>query len=186
MGLPNEDELVGKGVSYCATCDGAFYKDKVVAVIGGGNTALEDALYLSDICKTVYLIHRRDKFKADEALTDKLNCKENVKCIFNSEVVKLNSNNILTSIDIKSGDNISNIIISGLFIAVGRVPENQNFAKVVNLDDFGYVIASENCHTNVDGIFVAGDNRTKLLRQLVTATGDGAVAATEAIKYINR
>ena len=186
LGLSNEDKLVGKGVSYCATCDGSFYKDKVVAVVGGGNTAIEDALYLSDICKMVYLIHRRDKLRAEETLIDKLNSKDNVKCIFNSEVIKLNSDSILTSIEVKSENNISTIDVSGLFIAVGRVPENQNFAKVVNLDNFGYVIASEDCHTNVDGIFVAGDNRTKLLRQLVTATGDGAVAATEAIKYINR
>ena len=182
LGLPNEDDLVGRGVSYCATCDGAFYKGRDVAVVGGGNTAIEDALYLSDICRTVYLIHRRDKFKAEDVLIDKLNEKDNIKCIFNSNITKLNASDKLSSIEI-NGD--STISVDGLFIAVGRVPENQNFAKVINLNDFGYVIASEDCHTNVDGIFVAGDNRTKLLRQLVTATGDGAVAATEAIKYIN-
>lgn len=182
LGLPNEDDLVGKGVSYCATCDGAFYKGRDVAVVGGGNTAIEDALYLSDICRTVYLIHRRDKFKAEDVLIDKLNEKDNIKCIFNSNVTKLNASDKLSSVEI-NGE--STIDVDGLFIAVGRVPENQNFAKVINLNDFGYVIASEDCHTNVPGIFVAGDNRTKLLRQLVTATGDGAVAATEAIKYIN-
>ena len=181
LGLPNEDDLVGRGVSYCATCDGAFYKDKDVAVVGGGNTAIEDALYLSDTCHTVYLIHRRDKFKAEETLIEKLKEKNNIKCIFNSTVTKLIADDKLTGIVV----NDSEISVDGLFIAVGRVPENQNFAKVVSLDKFGYVIASEDCHTNVDGIFVAGDNRTKLLRQLVTATGDGAVAATEAIKYIN-
>lgn len=181
LGLSNEDELVGRGVSYCATCDGAFYKGKDVAVVGGGNTAIEDALYLSDICRAVYLIHRRDKFKAEEALIEKIKEKSNVKCIFNSTVTKLVGTDKLTGILV----NDSEISVDGIFIAVGRVPENQNFSKIINLDNFGYVIASEDCHTNVDGIFVAGDNRTKLLRQLVTATGDGAVAATEAIKYIN-
>ena len=183
LGLPNEDELVGKGVSYCSTCDGMFYKGKNVAVVGGGNTALEDALYLSEICNTVYLIHRRDTFRADEALIDEINKCKNIKCIMNSRVTKLNASDKLSSIEINSD---STIAVDGIFIAVGRVPENQNFAKIINLNDFGYVIASEDCHTNVEGIFVAGDNRTKLLRQLVTATGDGAVAATEAIKYINR
>lgn len=181
LGLPNEDELVGRGVSYCATCDGSFYKGFDVAVVGGGNTAIEDALYLSDICRTVYLIHRRDKFKAEESLIERLNDKKNVKCIFNSSITRIIGNDKLTGIEV-NGEEFS---IAGLFVAVGRVPENQNFSKLINLDNFGYVIANENCHTNVDGIFVAGDNRTKLLRQLVTATGDGAVAATEAIKYIN-
>lgn len=184
LGLPNEDELVGSGVSYCATCDGHFYKGRDVAVVGGGNSAVEDALYLSDICRTVYLIHRRDRFKAEEFLIEQLNNKKNIKCIFNSTVTKIISNDKLSAIEV-SGDSVSNIFIDGLFIAVGRVPENQNFSKIINLDSFGYVIASEDCHTNVAGIFVAGDNRTKLLRQLVTATGDGAIAATEAIKYIN-
>jgi thioredoxin reductase (NADPH) len=183
LSLPNEDELVGKGVSYCSTCDGMFYKGKDVAVVGGGNTALEDALYLSEICNTVYLIHRRDTFRADEALIDQVKGTDSIKCIMNSRVTKLIADDKLSSVEI-NGD--STIDVDGIFISVGRVPENQNFAKVINLNDFGYVIASEDCHTNVDGIFVAGDNRTKLLRQLVTATGDGAVAATEAIKYINR
>ena len=182
LGLPNEDELVGKGVSYCSTCDGMFYKGRDVAVVGGGNTALEDALYLSEICNTVYLIHRRDTFRADEALIERVKETNNIKCIMNSRVTKLIADDKLSSIEI-NGD--STIDVDGIFISVGRVPENQNFAKLINLNDFGYVIASEDCHTNVDGIFVAGDNRTKLLRQLVTATGDGAVAATEAIKYIN-
>jgi thioredoxin reductase (NADPH) len=182
LGLPNEDELVGRGVSYCATCDGSFYKGLDVAVVGGGNSAIEDALYLSDICRTVYLIHRRDSFKAEESLVERLSEKKNIRCIFNSSITRISGSDKLTGIEV-NGEEIS---VSGLFIAVGRVPENQNFAKVVNLNDLGYVIAGEDCHTNVNGIFVAGDNRTKLLRQLVTATGDGAVAATEAIKYINK
>lgn len=184
--LDREDELVGKGVSYCATCDGGFYKNKVVAVVGGGNTALEDAIYLSDIAKTVYIIHRRDEFRADDILINKLKSKHNVEFILNANVTKLIGDEKLESIELNTKDRIKTIDVSAIFIAVGRVPENQNFAKIINLDKNGYVIAGEDCHTNVDGIFVAGDNRIKSLRQLVTATSDGAIAATEAIKYINK
>lgn len=186
LGLTNEDELVGKGISYCATCDGAFYKNKNVAVVGGGNTALEDALYLSNIANKVYLIHRRDEFKAEEATINLLKEKDNVEFIYNSNVTKLNANEKLESIEITDNNGITkNIEISGLFIAVGRIPENQNFASLINLDNAGYVIAGEDCTTNVDGIFVAGDNRVKEVRQLVTAVSDGAISATAAIKYIN-
>ena len=186
LGLENEEKLIGKGISYCATCDGAFYKGKDVAIQGGGNTALEYTLYLANICKTVYLIHRRDTFKAEEYLVNKLKEKENVKIVLNSTVTKLNASNILESIEVTSNNGNVNVInVSGLFIAIGHVPENQNFAKVVNLDEMGYIIAGENCHTNVTGIYAAGDCRTKMLRQLVTATSDGAIAATEAVKYIN-
>ena len=185
--LPNEDELIGKGISYCATCDGAFFKGKDVAVVGGGNTALEDALYLSDICNKVYLIHRRNEFRADDTLVKELNKKNNIEFIYNSNVTKLIANEKLESIEVTNNDgSVRTIKVSAIFIAVGRIPENQNFAKIINLDDAGYVVAGEDCHTNIDGIFVAGDNRIKSLRQLVTATSDGAMAATEAIKYINK
>ncbi|MBR4618235.1 MAG: thioredoxin-disulfide reductase [Bacilli bacterium] len=186
LGLENESNLIGRGVSYCATCDGAFYKGKDVAIQGGGNTAIEEAIYLSDIAKTVYLIHRRDEFRAEETLINQLKEKENVKFILNSNVTKLNANEKLESIEVTNKDGQSTIInISGLFIAVGRVPENENFRKIIKLNEAGYVEAKEDCHTNVEGIFTAGDNRVKTVRQLVTATADGAVAATEAIKYIN-
>ena len=186
LGLDNEDELIGRGISYCATCDGAFYKKKVVAVVGGGNTALEDALYLSDIAQTVYLIHRRDEFKAEEATVTHLKEKNNIKFIYNSQVTKLNATEKLNSIEVTNKNRkTQTITIDGLFIAVGRIPENQNFAKIITLDSNGYIIAGEDCHTNVEGIYVAGDNRVKQVRQLVTATSDGAIAATEAIKYIN-
>ena len=186
LGLLNEQELVGKGISYCATCDGNFYKGKDVAVVGGGNTALEDALYLSDIVNKVYLIHRRDSFRADDILVNEIKEKENIEIIYNSNIVSLNTKENLNSIDLKNkNEEIRTINLSCVFVAVGRVPENENFGKLVNLDEKGYVIATEDCHTNVDGIFVAGDNRTKMLRQLVTAASDGAQAATEAIKYIN-
>ena len=186
LGLDNEDSLVGKGISYCATCDGAFYRKKVVAVVGGGNTALEDALYLADIAEKVYLIHRRDEFRGSESTVKLLKEKDNIEFIYNSNVTKLNAEEKLKSIEVTNKDgSVKNIDVDGLFVAVGRIPENQNFAKVINLDDSGYAIASEDCHTNTPGIFVAGDNRVKEVRQLVTATGDGAVAATAAIKYIN-
>jgi len=186
LGISLEDELIGKGISYCATCDGAFYKKKNVAVVGGGNTALEDALYLSDIAENVYLIHRRDSFRGENSTVEHLKEKDNVHFIYNSNVTKLHAKERLESIEVTNLDgSVQAIDVSGLFVAVGRIPENQNFASIIQLDDAGYIIAGENCHTNVDGIYVAGDNRVKDLRQLVTATSDGAIAATEAIKYIN-
>ena len=186
LGLSNEDELVGKGISYCATCDGAFYKGKVTAVVGGGNTALEDALYLSDIAAKVYLIHRRDEFRAEETTIEQLKNRDNVEFVLNSSVTKLNAEDRLSSIEVTNKDgSVRNIDVNGLFVAVGRIPENQNFARLVDLDDAGYIKAGEDCKTNCAGIFTAGDNRIKEVRQLVTATGDGAVAATNAIKYIN-
>ena len=181
LGIEKEDEFVGKGISYCATCDGAFYKNKIVAV------AIEDAEYLSDIVNKVYLIHRRDEFRADSVSINKLKEKNNVEFILNSKIKKLNGSEMLESIEVEDNNqNIKTIPITGLFIAVGKIPENENFKEIINMDDKGYIISDELCHTNIDGIFVAGDNREKSLRQLVTATSDGAVAATEAIKYINK
>ena len=186
LGLPNEEALVGRGVSYCATCDGNFYRKRDVAVVGGGNTALEDALYLSDIANTVYLIHRRDSFRGEENTVNKLKEKANVVFIYNSTVTKLNGTDRLESIDVTSLDGENKTIeVSGIFVAIGRVPENVSFANVIDLDESGYAIAGEDCKTKTPGIFVAGDNRTKDVRQLVTAASDGAISATAAIKYIN-
>ena len=186
LGLENEDKLLGRGISYCATCDGNFFKNKSVAVVGGGNTALEDALYLSDIASEVFLIHRRDKFRGEEKTVSKLSEKDNIKFIYNSNVTKLNGKDHLDSIEITDKDNNKKEInVSCLFIAIGRIPENNNFSKVVKLDENGYIESDETCNTITKGIFVAGDNRKKSLRQLVTATSDGAIAATEAINYIN-
>lgn len=184
LGLSNEDELIGKGISYCATCDGAFYKGKDVAIVGGGNTAFDDALYLSNIANTVYLIHRRDEFRADTTIINKLKEKENVKFILNSVVTKLNANDSLESIEVTNNDETKTIKVSGLFVAIGHVPENENFANLINLNEQGYIIAKEDCHTNIEGIYVAGDAREKTLRQLVTAVSDGAIAATNAINEI--
>ncbi len=186
LGLENEDSLAGRGISYCATCDGAFFKNKPVAVVGGGNTALEDALYLADIAQTVYLIHRRDTFRGEEATVTKLKQRDNVEFILNSTVTKLIAEKNLTGIEVSNKDGSTQTIeVNGLFTAIGRIPENQDFADVVNLDKDGYIIADETCKTNAEGIFTAGDNRTKTVRQLVTAAADGAIAATEAIKYIS-
>lgn len=186
LGVEGEDKLVGRGVSYCATCDGAFFRNKKVAVVGGGNTALEDALYLADIAETVYLIHRRDQFRGEDSTVEKLRQRANVQFVYNSQVTRLNADKRLQSIEVtdKQG-NVTALEVSGLFVAVGRIPENQNFASVVELDGAGYALAAENCCTKTPGVFVAGDNRVKEVRQLVTATADGAVAATEAIKFIN-
>jgi thioredoxin reductase (NADPH) len=180
LGLENEDKLAGRGVSYCATCDGAIYKGKTVAVAGGGNGALYEALYLADIVEKIYLVHRRDEFRGDEILTDKLKEKGNVEFIFGSNVTKINGEDRLESIEI---NNERTLEVSALFIAVGREPKN-DFLKVEK-DINGYIQAGEDCKTNIDGIFVAGDVRTKSTRQIVTATSDGAVAATAAIKYLS-
>lgn len=186
LGVDGEKKLVGRGISYCATCDGAFFRGKIVAVVGGGNTALEDALYMADIAEKVYLIHRRDSFRGEEASAEKLQTLGNVELVLNSQVTKLNADKRLQSIEVtdKQGK-VRTLEVSGLFVAVGRIPENQPFAPLIELDSAGYAIAAENCRTKTKGIFVAGDNRVKDVRQLVTATADGAVAATEAVHYIN-
>ena len=188
LGLEDEDRLVGRGISYCATCDGNFYRNKVVAVVGGGNTALEDALYLADLAQKVYLIHRRDSFRGEETTAARLREKPNVEIICNANVTRLIAEKWLKAVEItdKLDGSLRTIELNGLFIAVGRVPENQNFAGLVRLDEAGYVLAGEDCRTGTPGIFTAGDNRSKLLRQLVTATADGAMAATEAVKYLRQ
>ena len=180
LGIDNERELIGKGVSYCATCDGMFYKDKVVAVVGSDTQALLDAIYLANVAKHIYLINKKNKFDDENNNLPKLN--DNVEIIYNSKITKIIGNEKLEKIEI---NNDYLLEISGLFIDVGRVPENENFRKIINVNDDGYIIAGEDCHTNIDGIFVAGDNRTKMIRQLTTAVSDGTVAAIEAIKYIN-
>ncbi|MBQ1453720.1 MAG: thioredoxin-disulfide reductase [Ruminococcus sp.] len=186
LGVEGEDRLVGRGISYCATCDGAFFRKKNVAVVGGGNTALEDALYMADIADKVYLIHRRDSFRGEEATAEKLRQRENIELVLNSQVTKLNAEKRLQSVEVtdKQG-NTRTLEVSGLFVAVGRIPENKSFENLIELDGAGYAASAENCRTKTPGVFVAGDNRQKEVRQLVTAASDGAVAATEAVKYLN-
>lgn len=185
LGIKNEKDFVGRGISYCATCDGNFYKNKDVCVVGGGNTAINEALYLSDIVRKVYLVHRREELRADLKDINLLKNKNNVEFILNSSITKLNGKDILESIDILDKDNnIKNIKVSGLFVAIGHVPLNECFKDLIKIDNNGYVLSKENCHTNIKGIFVAGDIRHKELRQLVTAVSDGAIAAYEAVKYL--
>lgn len=180
-----EDKFLGKGLSYCATCDGNFYKNLDVCVVGGGNTALEDALYLSNICNHVYLIHRRDELRGDKYLIDLLNKKDNVSFIFDSVVKEIRGDDKMSSVLLlnKTNNKEVSINVSGVFVAVGYEPSSKVFNNVINLDEGGY-IKSDDCTTNVSGIFVAGDVRSKKLRQLVTASSDGAIAATLAVSYL--
>lgn len=185
LGLEREEELTGSGVSYCATCDGAFYKNRAVAVSGGGNTALEDALFLSNYCSKVYLVHRRDAFRGEMKLAERLKEKENVEFVLNSNIVKILGEDEVAGVVVK--DKISGeekeLAVEGLFIAIGQMPDNQAFSSIVKLDDKGYIIAGEDCETGTAGIYAAGDCRTKTVRQLTTAAADGAVAALAACAY---
>ena len=183
LNLDKEEEFVGKGISYCATCDGNFYKKKIVAVNGGGNTALEDALYLSNLADIVYLIHRRDTFRGEDRYLDEVKNKSNIKLILNSTIKQLNGVERLESIDVSDMDGkIQTINVDGLFIAIGQTPKNEIFKNIVDLDEKGYIISNDGVHTNQKGIYVAGDTRVKDLRQLTTAVSDGSIAATTAIK----
>ncbi len=188
LGLDREEALLGAGVSYCATCDGAFFKGKDVAVIGGGNTALQDAEFLSNYCNKVYLVHRRDEFRGEAGLVEPLKRKENVEFVLSATVKELVGETVVESLILnnkKTGEDFQ-ISVSGVFAAIGQVPENHAFAGLVRLDDSGFVAASEDCVTSCPGIFAAGDCRTKEVRQLTTAAADGAVAALAACKYISR
>lgn len=182
LGIDREQEFTGKGVSYCATCDGAFFRGRDVAVVGGGNTALEDSLFLSSYCNTVYVIHRRDEFRGDVREVEKLKAKDNVKLIMDSQVTDIIGEDMVSGIKVKNlkGGEEREIKVNGLFIAIGQMPDNERFKNLVDLDEKGYIIAGEDCRTSTAGIFAAGDCRTKNVRQLVTAAGDGAVAALAA------
>lgn len=187
LGLEKENELIGAGISYCATCDGAFFRGKDVAVNGGGNTALEDAIFLSNYCNKVYIVHRRDGFRGEERLLNTLKKKENVEFILNANIVELVAKDRLTGIMVqdKITSSIEKIEISGLFIAIGQIPENQAFSEIIKLDQSGYIRGMEDCKTNEAGVFVAGDCRTKAIRQLATAASDGAIAGLAACEFIN-
>ncbi len=186
LGLEKEKELIGKGISYCATCDGAFYKGKAVAVNGGGNTALEDAIFLSAYCSKVYVIHRRDIFRGEERLLQSLKNKSNVEFVLNSNITELIGEEVLEGVVVKDTktDQEKTISISGLFIAIGQVPNNSIFNNLIELDQSGYIVGKEDCRTNAQGVFVAGDTRTKSVRQLATAASDGAIAGLAACEYI--
>lgn len=182
LGVPGEEKLIGSGVSYCAVCDGAFFKGMDVAVVGGGSTALQDAIYLSHYCNKVYLIHRRDTFRGETHLVQELEKKENVQFVMNHIVTEILGGFMVEGVQIqdKLTESVSELKVDGVFIAVGQIPANDGFADVVDLDSDGYILASEDCRTSAKGIYAAGDCRTKQVRQLITAASDGAVAALAA------
>ena len=186
--LEGEDELVGAGVSYCAVCDGAFYQGRPVAVVGGGDTALQEALFLSARCSKVTLIHRRDLFRGESRLVEQLRGRDNVEFLLSAAVEKLHAGpeglTGLTVRDLK-GDQTLELAVDGLFVAVGQQPQNQLFANLVMTDDRGYFLAGEDCATSLPGVFAAGDCRVKSVRQLTTAVGDGAVAGLAASRYVD-
>ena len=187
LGCPGEEELSGMGVSYCATCDGAFFKEKQVAVVGGGDVALEDAIYLSRFCTKVYLIHRRDEFRGAKVLQDQVKSTDNIEIIYDTVVNSINGTQSVESITVQNTktDSSSELKVDGIFIAVGTVPNTQILSGLVQMDDKGYVVADETCKTSCPGVFVAGDVRTKPLRQVLTATADGANAITSIQKYFS-
>ena len=187
LGLPHEEELIGNGISFCAVCDGAFFKDKKVAVIGGGNSALQEALLLSDLAAEVTVVQNLDFLTGEQKLRDALSEKANVKVILGTVVDSYIGESELTGIRIRreADGALSELPLDGVFLAVGLVPQNEAFAGVVSLDARGYAEAGEDCHTGTDGIFVAGDCRTKRIRQVTTAAADGAIAALAACDYVD-
>ena len=188
LDCPGEGKLVGRGVSYCATCDGAFFRGKTVAVAGGGNTALEDALFLSNICSSVYLIHRRNEFRAEKYLQDAVEKKQNITLLLDSNVTEVLGEERVSALTVenKKSGRKSQLAVDGLFVAIGLAPDTSLFAPLTELDRGGYFVAGEDCRTKVPGLFVAGDARQKPLRQLITAAADGAVAATQAAEYLRK
>jgi thioredoxin-disulfide reductase len=185
--VPGEEEFTGMGVSYCATCDGAFFRNKEVAVIGGGDVALEDAAFLARVCKKVYIIHRRDEFRGAKSLITRLMSMDNVEVIWDSVVEKIEGTNQVEAIQIKSlkTEEKRTIELSGVFVAIGMTPSSQVYQSLIQTNEGGYIIADESCETNVAGIFAAGDIRTKPLKQVITAAADGANAITAVEKYLN-
>ena len=184
LGIEREEELAGQGVSYCAVCDGAFYKGQEVAVVGGGNTALEDALFLSSYCSKVLLVHRRDTFRAEQRLVERARGKENIEFVLSAVVNRLEGEDSLAGIELRFDDGQkAHRRVAGLFVAVGQIPQNERFADLVALDEAGYITAGEDCKTSRPGVFAAGDCRRKQIRQLSTAAADGAVAALAACEY---
>ena len=185
LGVEREEELVGSGVCYCAVCDGAFFANQDVAVCGGGNAALQDALLLSETCSHVTLIHRRDSFRGEQRLVDALREKENVELVMNARVTGLLGDSELTGLVFGQGGQTRTLPVTGLFVAVGHQPDNGIFSALMDLDGAGYAAAGEDCGTRSAGVFVAGDCRAKSVRQLTTAVADGAVAALGACRFLD-
>jgi thioredoxin reductase (NADPH) len=186
LNLENERKFIGKGISYCATCDGNFFKDKTVALVGGGNTALEDAFYLSNICKKIFLIHRRDEFRGQEILVNRIKNTKNIELVLNSTVTKLFGDEKLEKIEVT--DKFSNaktiLEVSGLFVCIGRGPDTDMLPCEVKKNEAGYIVTDQNMKTNIDGLYATGDIRETPLRQVVTACSDGAIAATKIFEFL--
>lgn len=182
LGIPGEDKFEGKGVSYCATCDGPFFKNKKVVVVGGGDTALTDALYLAKLCSEVILVHRRDQFRAQKILQDRVKNEEKIKCVMKANVVSINGEEKVTSVTLDNGETIQT---DGIFIFTGIVPTSELFKDLTEMDNRGFIITNGKMETSHKGIFAAGDVRNTALRQVVTATGDGAVAAASMDEYLS-
>ena len=189
LGVAREEDFVGEGVSYCAVCDGAFYKGKTVAIIGGGNTALQEANLLADGCTKVYVVQNLAFMTGERSLLARLEARDNVEIIYSMIVDELLGDSSIEGVRIKNPDtgDSRTLAVDGIFVAIGQVPENEPFADVVKLNDYGYVTAGEDCRPESchPGIFVAGDCRTKAIRQVTTATADGAVAALSACRYLD-
>lgn len=188
MEVPGEEKLTGRGLSYCAVCDGAFFRNRDVAVYGGGNTAVEDAIYLAGICRKVTVIHRRNRFRAEERLVQELKGKDNVEFALEKTVASVEGEKMVTGVtvlDVNTGET-SLIPVDGMFVAIGQIPNGDAFRNLVETDEAGYYQVDENCTATTEGVFVAGDGREKSVRQLTTAVGDGAVAATNACRYVDR
>ena len=188
MGISGEDGLISRGISFCAVCDGAFFRNKEVAVYGGGNTAVEDAAFLANICSKVTIIHRRDRFRAEQAVVDELKALDNVEFVMTSNVVGVNGDKALESITVKNNETgeTRDIAVSALFVAIGKIPNGKPFANLVATDEAGYFEIGESCEAGTPGVFVAGDGRLKELKQLTTAVSDGSIAATKACNYVDR
>lgn len=186
IGLPNENELVGNGISYCAVCDGAFFKDQTVAVLGGGNSALQEAVLLSEGCSKVYVIQNLDYFTGEARLVEKLKTKDNVELITGTVISAIHGEEALESLTLKKNDGSeSELKVDGLFVAIGLIPNNAAFSEIAGLDEWGYIDSDEACLTKTAGVFTAGDCRKKQIRQITTATADGSVAALAACRYID-
>ena len=185
LGLAREEELVGNGVCFCAVCDGAFYAGKDVAVNGGGNSALQDALLLSEKCRRVYLIHRRDAFRGEQKLVEALEKRENVEFVLRASVAELLGDGELTGVVVEQDGQRRELPVAGLFVAIGHAPDNGIFSGLMDLDRAGYAASGEDCLTATPGVFVAGDCRAKGVRQLTTAAADGAVAALAACRFLD-
>lgn len=185
LGIPGEEELSGAGVSYCATCDGAFFRGREVAVVGGGDVAIEDALFLARICKKVYLVHRRDEFRAAKTLVSRLRACENVEFVLHAVPKEIAGNGQVEAMTVATPEGERTLSVAGVFVAVGMLPSTELLQGLAELDNTGYVVAGEDCKTSVPGLFAAGDLRTKPLRQVVTAAADGAVAIREIEAFLN-